>query len=264
MKLKNIINKSVYSPTGYISTIYDLHKLEQFIIYNKSVLKQYKQIVVATNYSDNQFIELNNKLWKKYFPESIVLDSYLNRGHNFGTADIDNMVVDYCKENNLEWICKSDNDIIISPEILNKEIYNVDFYYLNGIGYGGMIKYEFDFNRIINEDFYPQTWFYLLNVSKIDFLNNKQYLNETYEYVQNIPNYNGKIWEYINGWSCEGFLKDCIDRNNLTKYHLIGLEKYVNLLQIIKDYNIHDSSYKNIMIEGICHFQYPEQQIIEI
>ncbi len=112
--------------------------------------------------------------------------------------------------------------------------------------------------------FYPQTNFYFINVKKTDYINNKQYLDETYQYIQTIPNYNGKIWEYINGWSCESFLKQCIERNNLSKYHLISEEKYRMLLQVIKDYNIHDCSHKNIMIEGICHLQYHNQQILEI
>jgi hypothetical protein len=127
-----------------------------------------------------------------------------------------------------------------------------------------MVKYDFDFDRIIQEDFYPQTNFYFINVSKTDYLNDKQYINETYQMVSNIPDYNGKIWEYIEGWSCETFLKQCIERNNLIKYHLLPQEKYVSLLQVIKEYNIHDCSHKNIMVEGICHFQYPDQQIIEI
>jgi hypothetical protein len=174
------------------------------------------------------------------------------------------MVFDYCKANNIEWLCKSDNDVILLSEMLDKEIDEADFYYINGIGYGGMIKYNFDNKRIIDEDFYPQTWFYFINVFKVDYLNDKQYINKTYNQIQSIPNYNGKIWEYIDGWSCETFLKECINRNNLNKFHLIPQEKYITLLNIIKDYKIHDCSYKNIMIEGMCHFQYPNQDIIEI
>jgi hypothetical protein len=45
---------------------------------------------------------------------------------------------------------------------------------------------------------------------------------------------------------------------------LVSQEKYIKLLNIIKIYNIHDCSHKNIMIEGICHFQHPKQHIIEI
>jgi hypothetical protein len=135
---------------------------------------------------------------------------------------------------------------------------------MNGIGYGGMVKYDFEFDKIIKKEFYPQTNFYFINVEKIDYLNDKEYLDKTYQYVQSIPNYNGKIWEYIEGWSCEDLLKKCIERNNLLKFHLIPQEKYRILLQLVKTNNIHDCSHKNIMIEGICHFQYPNQQIIEI
>jgi len=127
-----------------------------------------------------------------------------------------------------------------------------------------MVKYNFDFDRIINEEFYPQTNFYFINVFKTDYLNDKKYLDKTYEFIQTIPNYNEKIWEYVQGWSCEDFLKNCIERNNLSKHHLIPKEKYLYLLQVIKDNNIHDCSHKNIMIEGICHLQYSYQPIIEI
>ena len=119
-------------------------------------------------------------------------------------------------------------------------------------------------SRYLKEDFYPQTNFYFINVNKTDYLNNKEYLDETYDIIQNTPNYNGRIWEYIPGWSCEDFLKKCIIRNNLSKEHLVSEGNYRMLLQIVKDNQIHDCSHKQIMIEGICHFPYPEQEIIKI
>ena len=248
---------------GYISSQNDINVLEQYVLYNLPVLKEFKQIVVATNYGSELQNE-NTQLWKKYFPNCIILDSPINRGHNFGTADLDNMVFDWCKENNEEWLCKGANDVIFQESILDKEISDADFYYLNGIGYGGMVKYDFDFGKIIDEDFYPQTNFYFINVEKTDYLNDKEYLNKTYQYSQSLPNYNGKIWEYIEGWTCEDFLKKCVKRNNLLKFHLIPQEKYRILLQLVKENNIHDCSHKNIMVEGICHFQYSNQQVIEI
>tara|TARA_R110000868_G_C10920790_1_gene765674 strand:+ start:118 stop:909 length:792 start_codon:yes stop_codon:yes gene_type:complete len=263
MNLKQLINKSVYGTIGYISSQDDLDLLEQYILYNLPVLKEFKNIVVATNYGFSLQNE-NTQLWKKYFSNCIILDSNINRGHNFGTADLDNLIFDWCKENNKEWLCKSANDVIIQESILDKQIDEADFYYLNGIGYGGMVPYNFDFDKIVNEDFYPQTNFYFINVSKIDYLNDQMYLDKTYEYTQNIPNYNGKIWEYVKGWSCEDFLKQCVERNNLPKYHLISDKKYLSLLQLVKNNQIHDCSHKNIMIEGICHYQYNNQQIIEI
>jgi hypothetical protein len=270
MLLKELINKSIYGTIGYISSQDDLDTLESYILYNLPVLKEFKQIVIATNYGVSDWHDLqkqrkkNFELWRKYFPKCVLIDSRINRGHNFGTADLDNMIFNWCKETNKEWLCKSANDVILQDIILEKEVDETDFYYLNGIGYGGMVPYNFDFDRIINEEFYPQTNFYFINVLKTDYLNDKQYLNKTYEYIQTIPNYNGKIWEYVKGWSCEDFLKNCVERNNLSKLHLIPLEKYRILLQVVKDNIIHDCSHKNIMIEGICHFQSNNQPIIEI
>ena len=173
-------------------------------------------------------------------------------------------VFDWCKENNIEWLCKASNDIILQTSILDKQIKEADFYYLNGIGYGGMAPYNFNYDKIIDENFFPQTNFYFINVLKTDYLNNKQYLNETFQYVQSILNYNGKIWEYIDGWSCEQFLLQCVERNKLTKFHLVPESKYRILLEVIQNYNIHDPSHKNIMIDGVCHLQNPEQNVIEI
>lgn len=267
MKLKQLINQSVYGTIGYISSQDDLDLLEQYILYNLPVLKEFEQIVVATNYKDfsnTDIILKNNSLWTKYFPHCSYINNFTNRGHNFGTADLDNILFDYCKSYGFKWLCKSTNDVILKDTILDIEIEEADFYYLNGIGYGGMVPYSFDFDRIIKEDFYPQTNFYFINVEKTDYLTDKDYLDKTYGLTQNTPNYNGKIWEYIEGWSCEDFLKNCIYRNNLSKFHLIPQEKYCMLLQIVKENNIHDCSHKNIMIEGICHFQFSNQPIIEI
>jgi hypothetical protein len=263
MLLKELINKSVYGTIGYIKSQDDIDLLESYILYNLPVLKEFKQIAVATNYG-SPFQNENSKLWKKYFPDCIIIDSELNRGHNHGYTDLDNLIFDWCKENNEEWLCKGANDVVFQDSILEKEVGDADFYYMNGVGYGGMVPFDFDFERIIEEAFYPQTNFYFINVSKTDFLNDKAFLDETYEYIQTIPDYNGRIWEYIKGWSCEDLLKNCVERNDLSKLHLIPLEKYRILLQVIKDNVIHDCSHKNIMIEGICHFPYPESQIIEI
>jgi hypothetical protein len=263
MNLKRLINKSVYGTIGYLQSYSDIELLSQYISYNYPILKEFKQIVVATNYGSPLQSE-NTLLWKTFFPDCIILDSEVNRGHNFGTADLDNLVFNWCKQNGEEWICKSSNDVLLKESILDIQIEQSDFYYLNGIGYGGMVKYDFDFQTIIEQDFYPQTNFYFLNVTKTDWLNNERFLDETFEYTHTIPNYNGKVWEYIEGWSCETFLKQCIERNNLLKYHLIPQEKYRILLQLVKENNIHDCSHKNIMVEGICHFQYSNQQVIEI
>jgi hypothetical protein len=263
MNLKQLINQSVYGTIGYISSQDDLDLLEQYILYNLPVLKEFKKIVVATNYG-SPLQQENTQLWKKYFPECVILDLEINRGHNFGTADLDNLVFDWCKENNEEWLCKGANDVIFQESILEKQIDEADFYYLNGISYETLYLNNFDSEKLLEYYFYPQTNFYFINVSKCDYLNKKQYLDKTYEYSKTIPNYNGKIWEYIKNWSCENFLKNCVERNRLSQKYLLNLHQHKRLCEAIKMYQIGDPSHKNIMIEGICHFQYPNQNIIEI
>lgn len=266
MRLKELINKSIYGTIGYIKDEEDIELLESYIIHNLPVLKEFKQIVVATNYRKihSDLPLKHHHLWEKYFPYVELLTSAENRGHNFGTADLDDMLFEWCEENNQDWLCKSANDILIQSQLLEQEVDDSDFYYLNGIGYGGMVKYNFDFDEIIKNDFYPQTNFYILNVSKCDYLNDRNYIDETYEIVKGIKDYNGKVWEYIEGWSCEDFLKECVERNRLSKYHLVPQDIYRNLLFNIKTNHIHDCSHKNILINNICHFHNPLQPLLEI
>ena len=269
MNLKQLINKSIYGTIGYISSQDDLEQLEQYIVHNLPVLKEFKQIIVATNYKDSSNTDLilkNNSLWIKYFPDCSYINSPINRGHNFGTADLDNLVFGYCKENNIEWLCKSSNDIILQESILDKEIKEADFYYLTSVGYGAFSPpYEVNVDKVYltNEYFYPQTNFYFLNISKCEYLNDKNHIDEIYNYTQTISDYNGKSWEY--GFrSCEFLLKETIENHKISYSNLLSKEKFHILLNIIKSNNIHDPSHKNIMIEGICHFQFVNQPIIEI
>ena len=265
MNLKQLINNSVYGTIGYISSQDDIDLLESYILYNLLVLKEFKHIVVATNYKelDLQLINRNIDMWEKHFPNCYLIDSEVNRGHNFGTADLDNLIFDWCKENNEEWLCKVSNDVILQESILNKNVDEADFYYLIGISYEDLYLNNFNYKKILDK-FFPQTNFYLINVSKCDYLNNKDYLDITYKQMKTISNYNGKIWEYIEGWSCELFLKQCVERNNLTKHYLLDINKHNKLCDAVRIYGVGDPSHKNIMIEGICHFHSPNQDVIEI
>ena len=262
--IKQLANKSVYGTVNYIDSDYNLEVLEQYIIYNMPVLKEFKQIIVATNYkSFPELVDSNTAIWKKYFPDCILFDSKINRGPAFGTADLDNIIFNYCVNNKIEWLFKSSSDVIIQELFLNKEIPKADFYYLIGISYEDLYLSNFNYEKILDK-FFPQTNGYFINVSKCDYLITDDFLNETYKYVTNIPEYKGKPWEHIKNWSCELFLKNCVERNNLTKHYLIDIKKHNQLCETVNMYRIGDPSHKNIMIDGICHLQYPEQQIIEI
>ena len=263
MLLKELLNKSVYGTIGYVKSQDDIDLLESYILYNLKVLEEFKQIVVATNYGAPLQVE-NSELWKKYFPDCIIIDSQLNRGHNYGNTDLDNLIFEWCKENNEEWLCKGVNDIILDSKLFEIEVEEADFYYMNGFSFETIFNHKMDLDYLDQNHFTPQTNFYIINISKTDYLNNKEYLSETYDLLMSIPNFNGKPWEYIKGWSCEEFLALCISRNNLTKYNLFKGELYEKLFNLIKLNKIGDPSHKNIMIQGICHHHPPNQSIIEL
>jgi hypothetical protein len=265
MKLKEIIIKSHYASVGYIESQEDINKLEQYIVYNLDILKLFKGVIFSTTYKEDNplLIKSVNNTWRKYFPHSISIYTGISRGHSFGACDNDDAVFNYCKKNNIDWMCKSANDILLNSDILDIEVEDADFYYLNGIGFGGMVKYEFNIDKIVNEDFYPQTNFYFINIQSTNFLNDRDHIEEIYSKILNIHNYSDRPWEY--GFrSCEGLLSDCITRNNLKKFHIVDINTYKKLLTLIIEHNIHDPSHKNILLNGICHYHFNNQDVIEI
>lgn len=265
MILKEIINKSWYVSNGYVDSLDSIELLEQYILYNFNVLKEFKNIVVATTYkSYPNLVEENKQLWKKYFPSCFLIDIQINRGHSFGIADSENALIDFIKSKDIQWVCKGSNDVLIQETIFNKEIEEADFYYTNGFSYQDLYLNKFNYENMYDNHFFPQTNFYFIRVDKIDYLYDKKYVDETYEYRLTINNYSNKIWEYIPDWSCELFLKKCVERNGLKKYYLLSKEKHNVLCQVVNSYQIGDPSHKNLMIDGVCHFQFPNEPVIEI
>ena len=55
MKLKDLINKSYYVANGFIESAESISILEKYITYNLDVLKEFKGVVIATNYKTNDF-----------------------------------------------------------------------------------------------------------------------------------------------------------------------------------------------------------------
>ena len=147
---------------------------------------------------------------------------------------------------------------------LDGEVPEADFYYYNGIGVGGMTKYDYDNDRIVKEDLYPQTTCYFINTNKLPELHSKQVVTDAYNYVQGLENYNNKIWTVIEGFSCEDFLKNAVTKNNLVKHHLTKPTTYIRLLDFIKANNIADCSHKQLIIDGLVHYQFAGQQCIQI
>lgn len=259
-----LINKSYVGIISHISSDTKLGVLEQYIHTNKEIFDNFKGVIVASNYAFDALKERTHELYRKYFDNVKFIDLDVNLGHTFGTLNLDGSIFDYCKENDIEFLFKINDDLLYLPEFLEGEVPEADFYYYNGIGYGGMTKYDYDIDRIAKEDFYPQTTQYFINTTKLPELHNKKVVDDAYNYTQNLENYNGRIWEYIQGFTCEDFLKNAVTKNNLTKHHMIKPDTYVRLLNFVKANNIHDCSHKNLIIDGTVHLQWPNEKCIII
>lgn len=261
MKIQDIIKNSVYGTIGYVSENHILY-LPQYLEYNKFILSLFDNIIVCYSFDNINFNEVKN-IWKSFFGDKVQFYSIPNKGHTISTMELDNLVIEKSKNLNKKYTWKTSSDIIFFPQILEKQIIEADFYYLNGIGIGGLQQYNFDYNKIINEYFFPQTNFYIIN-NKIDYINNTEEINKGYELQKQNPN--RRLWELISGFECETFLKRCVERNNLTKIHLIDEYNYKNLLFTINKYNIVDPSHKNLIINdiGVCHLHYPGEPCYSI
>jgi hypothetical protein len=266
MKLKDVVNKSIYATTGHISGKDSLPVIESYILYNLEQLRQFKGILVVSNYKkiDKELETLIEELWNKYLQDCKFIHNGVSKGRDFGAAENDNSAFDYCKESNIEWLCKSANDIILTGEVLEIEVEDSDFYYFNGVGLGGIMHgHGGDLEDTFKNAFFPQTNFYFINVSKCDYLNSKSHIDEIYQKTISDPNYKGIPYDY--GFSaCEEQLKHCVYRNNLKKCRLVDDDKYMDLLRCVVAYQIHDPSHKNVMINGVCHYHYPGVDILEV
>ncbi|MEI8080816.1 MAG: hypothetical protein WCI74_03120 [Actinomycetes bacterium] len=251
-----VMGRSVYGTAGYLSEPHDLIALERVIVHNLPVLGLFRRVVVATNYGDCGRAELatgNAALWRRYFPDCVLLDSPVNRGHSVGTSDLDNLLFDYCSRSGVEWLCKSSNDVLLSARVLQIPVVDAAFYYLNAVSYNMLRTRDFDLDYFARGFLFPQTTFYAIDVSTTDYLVDKEFLERSWEHVQRIPNYSGRIWEYVPGWSCEYLLRQTVLRNELTRSHLMSDDQWQQILHLVIHHRITDCSFKDIQINGICH-----------
>ena len=252
----DVVGRSVYGTVGYLREPQDLIALERVIVHNLPVLRLFRHVIVATNYGDVGRAELetgNAALWCRYFPDCVLLDSPVNRGHSIGTSDLDNLLFDHCKGSGVEWLCKSSNDVLLSAPMLKIPVVDAAFYYLNAVSYNMLRAADFELDDFADGFLFPQTTFYVINVSATDYLVDRELLERSWAYVQRIPNYSGRIWEYLPGWSCEYLLSQTVLRNELTRSHLMSNDQWRQVLRLVIRYRITDCSFKGIEINGICH-----------
>ena len=188
-------------------------------------------------------------------PDSGVRVSPVNRGHSIGTSDLDNLLFDYCKARGRGLLCKSAHDIVIDEAAFNIPVEPAQFYFINAVSYDALAAHGFDLARFREGFFYPQTTFYVIDTRATDYLVDQGFLDRTWNYVRTLPDYNGRVWEHIPGWTCETLLRNAVVRNRLTTCPLTTDAQWEHILQLVVDARITDCSFKGIAINGILHAQ---------
>lgn len=270
IKLKNILDNSAYAIIGSANTNDDLELIERFLIYNRDFIKQFKYKIIAQNGS---LSKESNEIWIKHFGECIFINLPVNRGKvlgTYGVMDLDNSIFEYTLQHKdqIKWVWKFSNDIIINSNIFDLDVEEADFYFLNNIGYSGVQKWGGVENLtdilMRYETYYPQTFFYIIK-NDIDYLSDMNLINKMYELNLKTPN--KQPWELGIEFSCEKLLLDCVERNKLRKHQLLDKETLNKLINLIYMYKIADGSHKNILLTKLgnfCHFQNIDKPVISI
>lgn len=258
MLFGDLLAASDFGTTGYLASADDVAALDRMIELNLDVLRTFRRIAVATNYGATNADELraaNREVWRARFPDCVLIDSPVNRGHSIGTADLDTLLFDWCKRTGGRWLCKSANDVALSPRVLQIQVRPAQFYYLNAVSYDALAEHGFDFARFEGDFFFPQDTFWVLDVQATDHLVAREFLDASWRIVTRIPDYSGRIWEVIPGWSCERLLQLMVLRNGLTRCALMSPEQWRQVLDLTVERRITDCSLKGIDVNGICHTQ---------
>jgi len=270
MILNNIANKSIFSSVGTLIKEEDIEKCIQYVIYNREFISKFPHIIYSFN-GNKELVDITEKEVHKIFPNSNVEFLFSeNLGHTFGTFLIEYMIYERSKQLvQYDYIWKFSNDTIVTPEIFNVVVEPSDFYYINNIGYNGIINTNVDdlFQSIINKTyFYPQTNYYIIK-NGIDFIPNKDKIYELYKYYNDRDDKNLKPWEYIQECACEEFLIKTVNSKNLKCCMLLNESEVKTIVNIVNQYRMWDGSHKNISysrLGNLCHFHWSEQETLSI
>jgi hypothetical protein len=277
MKIKDLIPESTFGTIVTVKDEFSLRKLDLFLSYNYNFISVFDSIILSLNYlvdTSKEVVEEYKNKWLQYFPNSIILQSDNNRGHMFGTIDLEEDILKYMKSNipNKKYLFKSMDDVITSDSLLEVEIPLVDFYYIPGFSYESILNAGSKQKlRSIYEDFEtgfftPQTTFFVVNIDNIDMLygNDIEHKYDVYQEKKK-QNPNIKPWEipFDIKFDCETHLARTV--KDKSKYCLIA-NKFSNLLDLVEQIPIWDPSHKNVLLKniGMCHYHYYDQPVFEV
>lgn len=276
MYLSSILDQSCFATIATI-TEDSMEKLQLFYEYNQGLIKQFPHVIISTNSLEDtsmHTINLYHNTWRKLVPNCIILNSTENKGHMFGTIDLEEAILKYVKRDlpEVRYLWKSMDDVITSSEILKIEVKEADFYYTPGFSYESIIKaggrenLHKIFETYESGFWAPQTTFFILNITNIDSLYGNDVDSKTAIFKEaEAQRPSIKPWEmsFDIKFDCETHLgrttKDL-------KKHCLVEDQFEELLEMVYYHRMGDPSHKNIYFykPGICHYHYYKDLIYNV
>jgi len=269
MTLQQLVDHSVFGSIGLVKDEESLNKTYGFLKHNKPFLDHFPRIAVALNKVEGiskDLVKEYKNLWTDMFPQATCWSINKNRGHMFGTIDLDESLLKYSKHNfpQYPFLFKSADDVLLDEKMLSVPLQRADFYYLPSISLetielsGGLrsIKENLILHR---KPALPQTNFYVLNLNKVDSLYGSTVRAKQQIYRELVEKHaNIKPWEikYDDGIKFDMETLLSISTKDLSKYLLLSDECLINLCNFVYTSGVQDPSHKNILFEelGLCHF----------
>lgn len=275
MKIKNIIQDCTLGITLY-ATNNNIKDFISYLIYNKTIIEQFPNMVIAIN-SDEEDLSFIKELLSMYIEEVDLIFLDQNRGHMFGTMDLDEAVLNASKSYPQKYLFKISQDVILESYLEEVDIKkDQDFYFLPGFSYETLQR-NVDVSTLYNifskgkgNDFTPQSNFFIINKRIFPSIyGDKNIINNLYLEFQEIlkTKPNAKCWEEFTNpkFDCETYLGNNVKLLTTNIQSLLSKEEFNFLWEYIDSYKVGDPSHKNIMLPcGICHFQWKNQPITKL
>lgn len=271
MNLNDIVKKSIFSSIGTLLKDEDIHSFIRYVNYNKGFIEKFPYIIYSFN-GDKSLVDRAEMEVKSIFPNSVIEFIFSeNLGHTFGIFLSENLIFKRTNElKDFAYVWKFSNDTIATEEIFNATIESSDFYYISNIGYAAFDEFggiEGVIKSIKDKTlFYPQTNYYIIK-NGIDFypkIDTIYYLHRIYKEKNDTSL---KPWDVIKGCACEEFLRETIQKNNLSSYMLLNDNELMNIASLVDKYKMWDGSHKNVSyrrLGSLCHFQWPNMSVMSI
>ncbi len=269
MKILDIIPQSCFITIGTVKDIKSVDSLQEYLSYSLEFIKQFKVVVVSINSLDGvnlECIELYKKTWESNVQGVEIIYTSVNKGHMFGTIDLEERALLYVKNNfpEIKYVFKSMEDFIIAKKFVDTEIEDADFYYLPGFSTESVMKakskdYFMENYESFEDKFWtPQTTFFILDITKISNFYGDDVEKKYLHYLE-IKSKNPKIkpWEvpFDIKFDCESHLGRTT--KDLKKSCIVKKE-FDALVEFSITHGIGDPSHKNILFSrpGLCHYHF--------